>query len=180
MRSVKLGLIIAVIVVAVGVLGVTYIHSVRNGAYRLEEQIATAKSDIDIQQKRRADLLPNLVDCIKAYDRHEYETLMDVVAARNISDGVAGDTRLAVSAVAEAYPELQSSAQYRDLMNELATTENLIANYRGNYNKQVRAYRQYVRRFPNSVVLSLMGYETIADEYLDYNAPVDAPTGLFG
>lgn len=66
MRSVKLGLIIAVIVVAVGVLGVTYIHSVRNGAYRLEEQIATAKSDIDIQQKRRADLLPNLVDCIKA------------------------------------------------------------------------------------------------------------------
>lgn len=84
-----------------------------------------------------------------------------------------------IQAVAEAYPELKSSENYRELMNELATTENLIANYRSNFNSWVREYNKYVRKFPNRWVLSVLGYDILEYDYLDYNVSDDAPTNLF-
>jgi LemA protein len=84
-----------------------------------------------------------------------------------------------IAAVAEAYPELKSNENYRELMNELATTENLIANYRSNYNSCVRNYNQYIRKFPNSFALGVSGYAIQEYKYLEFNVSHDAPTNLF-
>lgn len=181
MKNWKLTLIVVAVVIAVVMLLVFSVQGVQNKAISLEEQISTAQSEIKVQEKRRADLIPNLVDCVQAYDQHEYQTLMDVINARgSSSDESVNEIQMMIQAVAEAYPELKSSENYRELMNELATTENLIANYRSNYNTWVRSYNQYVRKFPNRQLLGLLGYDVIDYSYLDYNAPVDAPTNLFG
>lgn len=177
----KLVGIITAIVLSVVLMFVGGFNAVKNKAISYEEAISTAQSDIKVQEKRRADLLPNLVDCVKAYDKHEYETLMAVIEARGTSsDAAADEIQTMISAVAEAYPELKSSDNYKQLMNELATTENLIANYRSSYNKQIRGYNKYTRQFPNKQILSILGYETINYQYLDYEVSSDAPTNLFG
>lgn len=179
--STKLLLIILAILVTVALTLVFGFQGVQNKAISYEEQIATAQSEIKVQEKRRTDLIPNLVDCVKAYDAHEYQTLMDVVNARGTSsDGAAAEIQTMINAVAEAYPELKSSENYRELMNELATTENLIANYRSNFNSWVKRYNQYVRKFPNKQILGMLGYEVIDYTYLDYGTTADAPTNLFG
>lgn len=180
MKNWKLTLIIAAVSIAVIMLGVFAFQGVQNKAISLEEQINTAQSEIKVQEKRRADLIPNLVDCVQAYDEHEYQTLMDVINARgSSSDESVQEIQTMIQAVAEAYPDLKSSENYRELMNELATTENLIANYRSNFNKWVKSYNQYIRKFPNRQVLGILGYEVIDYEYLDYNVSSDAPTNLF-
>ena len=136
-------------------------------------------SDIKVQEKRRIDLLPNLVDTIKQYDKHEAETLQAIVDGRG-STGDIENVTTAITAVAEAYPELKSNENYKQLMTELATTENMIAQYRESYNKQVGTYIRYVKGFPARQFLSWTGYEVLDYQRLDYQAPVDAPTNLFG
>ena len=86
----------------------------------------------------------------------------------------------AITAVSEAYPELKSNENYKELMNELSITENLIAEYRSNYNKQVKEYNRYIRKFPTRFFLNILGYEVRKYTYLDYSAPADAPQNLFG
>ena len=86
----------------------------------------------------------------------------------------------AITAVSEAYPELKSNENYKELMNELSITENLIAEYRSNYNKQVKEYNRYIRKFPTRFFLNILGYEVRGYTYLDYSAPADAPQNLFG
>ena len=181
MKYTKITLITIAIIIASILLGVFAFQGVQNKAISLEEQIYTAHSDIDVQQKRRADLIPNLVDCVKAYDEHEYQTLMDVVDARGVnSDEDVAEIQTMINAVAEDYPELKSSENYQELMNELATTENLIANYRSNYNDCVKNYNRYTRKFPNNSILNMLGYEIIEYSYLSYDVSEDAPTDLFG
>lgn len=176
----KLTLIIVCIVIAVVLAFVFGFQGVQNKAISFEEQISTAQSEIKVQEKRRADLLPNLVDCVKAYDEHEYQTLMDVINARGTtSDASVNEIQTMINAVAEAYPDLKSSDNYKELMNELATTENLIANYRSNYNSWVKKYNQHIRKFPNKQILGCLGYEDVNYTYLDYNVSSDAPTNLF-
>lgn len=72
-----------------------------------------------------------------------------------------------ITAVAEAYPELKSNENYKTLMNELSMTENMIAEYRSNYNKQIKEYKRYVRKFPTRQFLGLLGYEVQEYYYLD-------------
>lgn len=179
MKNLKLGLIIAAGVIAVIFLGVFGVQSSQNKAFALEEQVNTAQSDIKVQEKRRVDLVYNLADCIKQYDKHEAETLTAIVEGR----GSAGDIEnvtTAITAVSEAYPDLKSNENYKQLMNELAMAENLIAEYRSNYNKQVKEYNRYVKAFPTRVFLNILGYEKQNYTYLDYEAPSDAPQNLFG
>lgn len=174
-------LIIAAAIIAIILMCVFMVQGAQNGAINREEQINTAQSDIKIQEKRRADLIPNLVDCVKQYDKHEYNTLMNVVEARGTnSDASIDEVKTMINAVAEQYPQLQSNENYKQLMNELSITENLIAEYRSNFNKQVKEYNRYVRKFPTRFFLSITGYETIEYEYLNYNTSSDAPTNLFG
>lgn len=145
----------------------------------LEEQVNTADSDIKVQEKRRVDLVYNLADCVKQYDKHEAETLTAIVEGREKATSIENVTT-AIAAVTEAYPELKSNENYKELMNELSITENLIAEYRENYNKQIKEYNRYVRKFPTRFFLNILGYETQQYQYLDYSAPVDAPQNLFG
>ena len=181
MKYTKITLITIAIIIAAILLSIFALQGVQNKAISLEEQIYTASSDIDVQQKRRADLIPNLVDCVKTYDKHEYQTLMDVVGERGTnSDQSVAEIQTMIQAVAEAYPDLKSNENYKELMNELSVTENLIANYRSNYNKWIKSYNQHVRKFPNKQILGMLGYEVMSYNYLEYNASVDAPTNLFG
>jgi LemA protein len=172
--KIKVILIVAAIVVSVILMTVFGFQGIQNKAISYEEQIATAQSEITVQEKRRADLIPNLVNCVKGYDTHEYHTLMDIVEARGTSsDDVVEEVQTIISAIAEAYPELKSNENYKQLMTELATTENLIANYRSSYNNWVKRYNQYVRKFPAKQVLGMLGYEVVKYDYLEYK--VDAP-----
>lgn len=174
----KLFLIIASGVIAIILLCVFGVQSSQNKAFSLEEQVNTAWSDIKVQEKRRLDLVYNLSDCVKQYDQHEAETLESIVEGR----GTAGDIEnvtTAIAAVSEAYPELKSNENYKALMNELSITENLIAEYRSNYNKQIKEYNRYVRRFPTRLFLDILGYDVQEYQYIDYNAPEDAPQNLF-
>ena len=180
MKSWKLPLIIIAVALAVFLLFVFAFQGVQNHAIGLEEQITTAQSEIKIQEKRRADLIPNLVDCVKAYDEHEYNTLVAVIEARGASsDEVVGDIMANINVVAEQYPALKSNENYKQLMTELAITENLIAQTRTNYNTWVSQYNIYTRKFPNAGILSLLGYERQTFEKLNYDVSSDAPTNLF-
>lgn len=180
MKNVKLKLITLAGVISIGVTSVFMINSYQNKAIGLEEQIKVADSDIKVQEKRRVDLIHNLVDTVKQYDKHEYNTLKDVVDARGSKESSVSDVTTMISATAEAYPQLKSDSNYKELMNELSITENLIAQHRSNYNQQIKSYSRYTRKFPNKQFLSLLGYDLIEFDYLDYNAPSDAPTSLFG
>ena len=154
-------------------------QGVQNKAIGLEEQILTASSDIEVQEKRRVDLVYNLVDTVKQYDKHEAETLKEIVEARG-GKGDISDVNTVLSAVTEAYPDLKSNENYKQLMTELTVTENMMVDYRTNYNLQIKAYNRYVRKFPNRFILDLLGYDTISYNYLEYNAPSTAPQNLFG
>ena len=156
------------------------LQGVPNKAISYEEQITTAQSEIKIQEKRRADLIPNLVDCVKEYDKHEYETLMAVVEARGTSsDSSVQEIQTMINAVAEQYPDLKSNENYRELMNELSTTENKIAQVRSNYNEWVTKYNSYVKKFPNRQILDFLGYEVTEYQKLTFDVSSDAPTDLF-
>ena len=177
----KMPLIILAVIFAVIMMIVFMIQGVQNKAINLEEQITTAQSEIKIQEKRRADLIPNLVDCVKEYDKHEYNTLMAVIEARGTnSDAVADEIKTMISAVAEAYPDLKSNTNYQNLMTELATTENMIANVRSNYNTWVSQYNSYIRKFPNRQILDMLGYEAGGYQKLNFDVSSDAPTNIFG
>jgi len=154
--------------------------SSENKAINLEEQINESSSSISVQEKRRVDLIFNLVDTVQNYDDHERETLVLLTEARSkASSGLIEEAQLTISAVTEAYPELRSIENYQTLMNELSTTENLIAQHRNNFNIQVKAYNKHTRKFPNRFLLDMMGYEKIDIDYLEYETSPDAPTNLF-
>ena len=178
-KNVKLGLIISVGAILLIILCIFGVQSSQNKAFMLEEQVNIAQSDIKVQEKRRVDLVYNLVDCVKQYDKHEAETLKSIVDGRG-STGNIENVTTAITAVSEAYPELKSNDNYKQLMTELSMTENLIAEYRSNYNKQIKEYNRYVRQLPNRLFLSILGYEVQNYSYLDYDAPSDAPQNLFG
>lgn len=176
----KTGLIIGGIVLAFILLVVGMFASTNNKAVFLEEQINGAQANINVAEKRRVDLVYNLVDAVQAYQEYEGNTLKDVVAARaSVQSGNIEEAQLAINAVAEAYPELKANENYQQLMNELAMTENQIAQYRNNYNEQVRSYNKMIRSFPSNIILSMLGYEKIEAAYTDYGAPADAPQNLF-
>lgn len=173
---------IGIVVALVLMIGGVFV-STNNRAISLEEQVVSAESNIQVQEKRRTDLIYNLADCVKEYDAHEAETLLAVVEARNNGGSTVSTTEIttSIAAVAEAYPELKSNENYKELMNELSMTENLIAEHRNAYNNEVRSYNKYVKKFPNKQILGMMGYEVINYTYLEYTDEDTAPvTNLFG
>lgn len=174
----KLPLIIGAGVIAIILFCVFGVQSSQNKAIALEEQVNIAASDINVQEKRRVDLIYNLADAVMQYDKHEAETLKAIAEGRG-STGSIENVTTAITAVAEAYPKLKSNENYKTLMNELSMTENLIAEYRSNYNKAIKEYNRYVRKFPTRIFLNMLGYEVMEYEYLNYNVSSDAPQNLF-
>lgn len=176
----KFWLIVAGVIAAIILLVVIMFTTTNNKAVVLEEQINGAVATIKVQEKRRVDLIYNLVDAVKDYNDYESSTLVQITEAR--AQATAGNVEGAqaiLTSIAEQYPELKANENYKEVMNELSTTENMIQQSRDNYNAQVKAYNKFARTFPNTLILGMSGYEKIDFQYTDYGAPSDAPQGLF-
>ena len=130
----KLAIIIVCAIIGIGAFSFFGAQSYQNKAITLEETVYTAESDIKVQEKRRVDLVYNLADCVKQYDKHESETLKTLAEGMSKSNNI-DDVNTAIAAVTYAYPELKSNENYKHLMNELTITENKIAQSRENYNQ---------------------------------------------
>lgn len=156
-----------------------WIQTTANIAIGYEEKVSKTLSDINVQEKRRIDLVYNLADCVKNYDQHEAETLKEIAETRSNTDEIENVNTM-IKATAEAYPDLKADKNYQQFMTELSTTENLIAQHRKNHNSSVESYNRYVKKFPQRFFLSLVGYEKKEFKYLEYSASSDAPQDLFG
>ncbi len=142
------------------VLLVLYVISLYNKLVKLRNRIENAWAQIDVQLKRRWDLIPNLVETVKGYASHERETLEAVIAARNAATTASGPAEQAANenmltgalrqlfAVSEAYPELKANQNFLELQEELTATEGRIAYARQHYNDQVTKYNTGTETFP--------------------------------
>ena len=158
------------IVIAVVVLVLLWLMGVYNSLVRLRNQLENAWAQIDVQLKRRYDLIPNLVETVKGYAKHERETLEKVIQARNIAmaaksvgeraeaEGMLTGTLKTLFAVAEAYPDLKANQNFLALQEELTSTENKISFARQFYNDSVMQYNTRIQTFPTNVVAGMFGF----------------------
>ncbi|MBD8004991.1 LemA family protein [Bacillus norwichensis] len=142
-----------------------------NGFVNVEEDVEQKYSQIENQLQRRADLIPNLVNTVKGYAKHEEKVLGDIADARSrligantVQEQADADASLSnalsrLLVISENYPELKADKQFTQLMDELAGTENRIAVARKDYNDQVTIYNKKVRQFPGRLVASVFGFE---------------------
>jgi LemA protein len=143
-----------------------------NRIQALDEQAATAQSQIEVQLQRRADLIPNLVNTVKGYAQHEEDVFVQVTQARSglvsaiqshDAEAMANANQQLTSAVGklmvtvEAYPQLKADQNFRMLQDELTGTENRIAVSRNDYNQAVNAYNSYIRQFPAVMTAKVTG-----------------------
>ena len=158
---------ISLIVILLAVFLVIYAIIQYNRLVRLNVQVDESFSQIEVQLKRRADLIPNLVETVKGYAAHEKEALENVVQARAAStsastlpaiaaaDGALTYALRGLLAVAEAYPDLKASSNFLQLQEELATTENKVSFSRQFYNETVRSLNTAVKTIPTSFFVGL-------------------------
>ena len=161
-------LIIVVVVIAVVIF---YVWSLYNGLVTTKMRVAESWSGIDVQVKRRTDLIPNLVETVKGYAKHEREVFENVTRARsalvsagNAKEAASADNMLtgalkSLFAVAEAYPELKASDNFKELQEELSDTETKIAAARQFYNSNVLDYNTKIQIFPNSLLAGTFGFK---------------------
>jgi Uncharacterized conserved protein len=158
-------IIIAVIVIIVLIFVFSY-----NGLVKYRNWVQESFSQIDVQLKRRHDLIPNLVETVKGYAKHEKETLSQVVEARNrlvsgtpqqrieADNQIEGALR-SIFALAESYPDLKANQNFLSLQEELATTENKVAYSRQLYNKTVKDYNIKRESFPTNLIAGMFGFK---------------------
>jgi LemA protein len=162
---------LVVILVIVAAL-VFYFIAIYNGLVRGRNEVKNAWSQIDVQLKRRHDLIPNLVETVKGYASHERGTLDAVVKARqqaiNVTGGVEERAKAenvltqslrSLFAVAEAYPDLKANQNFLSLQEEVASTENKIGFSRQYYNDAAMRYKNQIEMFPSSVVAGMFNFQ---------------------
>ena len=162
---------IGYIVLALIVIGVIYVIGLYNGLVRLRNRVRNAWSQIDVQLKRRHDLIPNLVEVVKDYMEYEQETLTKVVEARNMAISAQGAAEVSKAenqltgalkslfAVWENYPDLKSNNNAMQLQEELTTTENKIAFARQYYNDSVMTLNNRCEMFPSNMIATSFGFK---------------------
>lgn len=183
-----LGAVCCVAAVVIG-LPLVWLIATYNRFARLAQLVRESWSGVDVELKRRHDLIPNLVEIVKGYARHERETLEMVVAARTravqagdrLRERVEGEAALARSldrliAVAEAYPELKADGHFLSLQRELALTEDRIAASRRFYNANVRELNGLRVEFPSNLVAGAFGFREERYFELEDSAQRAAPT----
>jgi len=162
-----MGLIIVLVVLAILVF---YVIGLYNSLVKLRNQVKNAWAQIDVQLKRRHDLIPNLIETVKGYMKHERETLESVTNARaaamgaqtvaeksqaeSMLGGALGNLKIAV----EAYPDLKANTNFLALQEELTTTENKISFARQNYNDQVLFFNNKIQMFPSNIVANMFSF----------------------
>lgn len=179
MKILSKGMVTLIVILgAVFAIGGWYV-STRNGIVVLDEGVSTAWGGVQTQYQRRADLIPNLVETVKGYAKHESGTFTEVVEARakatqitvdpaNLTpeklkefQAAQGELSQALGrllALQENYPELKANEQFSELQAQLEGTENRINKSRDDYNQAVQAYNLKVRQFPGSIVASIAGF----------------------
>lgn len=185
-----------VLIVAIVVIGIF------NGLVVLRNRVKNAYAQIDVQLKRRYDLIPNLVETAKGYMKHERETLEAVISARNQAvsaasaaskdptaagaiqnlagaDGALTGALGKLMVVMEAYPDLKASTNMLQVQEELTSTENKVAFSRQAYNDAVLGYNNKREMFPSNVVAALFGFKFAQSWELDDEAARDAPKVSF-
>jgi LemA protein len=183
--------VVGFIAVAVLVILVIWFVSMRNGLVRLNVRVDEAWSDITVQLKRRADLIPNLVETVKGYAKHESGVFENVTKARAATisgsalsnpaeaakaEGAFQSAMKSLFAVAEAYPQLQASQNFLGLQSELSDTEDKIMAARRFYNGGVRELNTKIKIWPNSFFAKSLGFpERAFFEVADRAAIAEAP-----
>src|SRR5437899_4155978 len=154
--------LLVLLVLVLGLLG--WIAGMYNGLVRLRNQLENAWAQIDVQLKRRHDLIPNLVETVKGYATHESSTFEKVIQARNMAvsaktvgeraeaENVLTGALKSLFAVAEAYPELKANQNFMALQEELTSTENKISFSRQFYNDSVMTYNTHIQVFPTNFI----------------------------
>lgn len=142
-----------------------------NSFVNLNQRVKEAESDIDVQLKRRADLIPNLIETVKRYVSHEREVLekvtqarTEVLSAKNLKDEIAADNLLTSAlktlfAVAENYPDLKANQNFLQLQQDLRDTEDKIMSARRFYNSVVMDYNTFLAQFPNNILRKIFGFK---------------------
>ena len=159
--------IVLVIVVAIAL----YVISTYNVLVKLRNKVKDGWSQIEVLLKRRADLIPNLVETVKGYTKHEEGTLTSVIEARNKAVSAAtpeeaikaeGEMTQALSrlfALTEAYPELKANENFNQLQDELSETEDKVASARQFYSDSVLMYNNKIEMFPSNIIASMFKFE---------------------
>lgn len=162
---------ISIILIGIAVLLAVYLIGTYNGLVILKTRIQEALSGIDVQLKRRADLIPNLVETVKGYAKHEKQVFENVTKARSAlmsadslsqkAEANAGLTTALKSlfAVAESYPELKASTNFQDLQRQLEDTEDKVAYSRQFYNSNVLDFNTRLQIFPSSIIANMFGFK---------------------
>lgn len=159
--------------IGIGVLAVLviYVIATYNGLVSLKMKIEEALSGIDVQLKRRADLIPNLVETVKGYAKHEKSVFENVTKARSalmsakgMEEKAAADDMLtgalkSLFAVAEAYPDLKANTNFQDLQRQLEDTEDKVAYSRQFYNANVMDYNGKIQMFPSNIIAGMFNFK---------------------
>jgi LemA protein len=169
------------IVLGIVVLLVIVVVVMYNGLIRSRNQVENAWSQIDVQLKRRIDLIPNLVETVKAYAAHERETLDAVIRARNAAmaapntpnaqaaaDGAIAGALRQVFALSEAYPDLKANTNFLALQEELTATEGRVSYARQFYNDATLGYNNKLQQFPTVIFANMLKFEK--REYFEADA----------
>lgn len=167
LSKLAIGLIVAAAALVVIII-IGWIISLRNGLVRLKNDCEEAWSSVDIYLKKRYDLIPNLVETVKGYTKHESETLEKVVAARNAAVSATGANEKVEAdkevsgvlrqlfALSESYPDLKANSQFLSLQNQLQSIENDLSQARKFYNGKCKAYNTKIEVFPSNIAASMM------------------------
>lgn len=169
-----MGVTLLVILGVIAVLAIAII-GMYNSLIRLKNRVNEAWSDIDVQLKRRYDLIPNLVETVKGYAGHEKETFEKVTEARNKAmqaqkagdaksqaeaENVLSGTLKSLFALSESYPDLKANANFLELQRELSDTENKIQASRRFYNGNVRDFNTKLEVFPTNIMAGMLGFKS--------------------
>ncbi len=166
-----IGLTILLIIIAVIVIIALWLVATYNGLIKLRNRTDEAWSDIDVQLKRRHDLIPNLIETVKGYAAHESATFQKVTEARNMAvdaktpdehakaENMLSGTLKSLFAVAENYPELKANENFLKLQDELADTENKVQASRRFYNGNVRDFNTKLQIFPTNLIGNILGFK---------------------
>ena len=169
-----MGIAIIAVFALLILLFISFLIITYNNLVKLRQRVQNAWAQVDVQLKRRYDLIPNLVATVKGYAGHEKETLESVIQARSmvasagsLEEQIHGENMLtgalrSLFAVAEAYPDLKANTNYLQLQNELADTEGKIAFSRQFYNDTVQKMNTKVEVFPANLVASMLGFSKVA------------------
>jgi LemA protein len=177
------GIVIAVILVILVIAIVAWWISTNNALIRLKNKAEEAWATIDVYLKKRFDLIPNFVETVKGYAKHESETLEKVVAARNIAgaarsseekiaaeNNLTNSLRTFLNVVSESYPELKANTNFLDLQNQLKQIEGELEGSRRYYNGIVKSFNTKIEIFPSSIVARRMGEEYKKKPYFELDS----------